>query len=430
MKTFRLIDLDKTARVCCRTAAAYPYAISAASGTTSVNPSSAVARFLTETADWSQTMWDAASLSCAMHGISETLCYLLTEHAGAGCNIPFFNRLSAQLAHNTQRVARQTTEALQLAHALAEKQIDVIALKGLPNSCSLYHHPSHRPMTDVDLLVHSSELIQAVKCMTQVGHQVSGRTERHFELCPVGNADYPHLWSDHPDNRRGVDVHHRLYYQPMQVTVECHAGAWQRSQTITIQGTPLKQLAPVDAIVLASLEACANLFTRRLRMIKLMDILMLVNQLSEPTTLIDFILHHRPHTALYCYPALALTGELFQDSRCKTVAAALAARATPALRQLIDTTDPMDFSYVNPSPPTLGKFEGFRLSHGISAKQAVLSMLLIPARQWASDAFFTGGKRPWLKHYSSIIKKFFITLTNRGKPGKATDGVLRLANFE
>jgi len=184
------------------------------------------------------------------------LCGRLLESVNAqGWNVPASVRvkLEAEVGHVAARNRVMLKHLATVTAAFAEANVDLMALKGAALLLCLYEHAGHRPMCDVDLLIHPDDADRAARVLRQIGYQ-PGRALLTRDFFPnyYYEAEYlsvgPNpvrldvhvrpfrpvryhglvpeaaMWSD----RRGIEVGAATVYVPsdenMLIHLACHAG--------------------------------------------------------------------------------------------------------------------------------------------------------------------------------------------------------------
>ena len=84
--------------------------------------------------------------------------------------------------HNTIRNLRYLGELNKIVNAFAEKNIPVIALKGIYLADVIYENIGLREMNDIDLLVPKEELAEAVDAMINLGYKTKTSFSPNWEL--------------------------------------------------------------------------------------------------------------------------------------------------------------------------------------------------------------------------------------------------------
>jgi hypothetical protein len=268
-----------------------------------------------------------------------------------------------------------------------------------------------------------------VQAMTAAGFRVVKRTEKHVVICSVGNEGYPHTWSDHPENRRSVEIHDSLYYEPLKVRVRIGDAVWSRSQYHDVGGHTVRGLCEVDAAIVCALDIADSLFSRTARFVKMIDLVLITARFGDNRRLAEEIERQGKRVARYVSPVFALAARGFGSASCGEVAERLAPHTGITAKKLFEKATLDEFSYVNPVPTYLGRFEGFRLAPRLGDKLSVLKNLAIPEKEWHEGEYFESGHRPWARHYAGLIgkmkRKTFLELDT-----KRETKVIELDGFE
>lgn len=119
-----------------------------------------------EQVDWSQTIREAES-----HGMAP---YMSLRIRDAAAEIPdeYRKKLAALTFRHNQAIRIRTRALLEICARLAERDIDVLVLKGAALAHIVYERPGLRPMSDVDLLVRAAQLDGASDAVATLGYTV------------------------------------------------------------------------------------------------------------------------------------------------------------------------------------------------------------------------------------------------------------------
>ena len=104
------------------------------------------------------------------HGLAPIF-YAFTQRRAADLPPEMAQKLSASYRQNKARAIVLLDEASRLMRALEERGVPCIPLKGAALAEDLYHDPTLRPMTDVDLLIPQDAIPVAREIMTAAGYE-------------------------------------------------------------------------------------------------------------------------------------------------------------------------------------------------------------------------------------------------------------------
>ena len=127
--------------------------------------------------------------------------------------------------------------------AFEQDNIPVIVLKGAHLAALVYRHIASRPMSDIDLLVHRSDLERAVAKLHDLGFTgpLAGEV-------PMVSQEGHHLPMMHKAPETGIEVHWTPL-SPTRLPAIANDGWWQRSRPATIAGAPTRVLSPEDLLL-------------------------------------------------------------------------------------------------------------------------------------------------------------------------------------
>ena len=127
--------------------------------------------------------------------------------------------------------------------AFQQDNIPVIVLKGAHLAALVYRHIALRPMCDIDLLVHRSDLERAAARLRDLGYSGSpaGDVAIHCEVVQ-------HLPMLYKAPETGIELHWTPLL-PTHFPGVADEGWWQRSRPATIAGAVTRVLSPEDLLL-------------------------------------------------------------------------------------------------------------------------------------------------------------------------------------
>jgi hypothetical protein len=138
-----------------------------------------------------------------------------------------------------------TQELLKLLQLFEAHHIPVLPHKGPALAMAVYGNLSLRPFCDLDLLIHSQDLIRAKQLLVAEG----------YDTLAVDNAqEAANIWSDsardfvRQDGKVVLDLHWRITprFFPFELLFE---ELWDRRQSVSLLGTTVSILAPEDLLL-------------------------------------------------------------------------------------------------------------------------------------------------------------------------------------
>ena len=302
--------------------------------------------------NWSRMDWNLAKDVAIKHGLCPVLHSHLQTQASV-CPEEFLDYLAQETRYNQDRVALQITEATQAMIALQARNIPVLALKGLAvNAYKLYPQPWLRPMADADILVPPQNFEAACQTLIDLGLQTVERNDKHDVFAWPHNLEYPHLWSDHPHNRRSIELHHHLKVNPFGITLDpLETLIWHNTEKRSLENVNVQVPHWINLLLHVTLSLTCDLWHKRLRCIKLLDLAQIVRAHATESKLLCATVQALPHSLKrYCFPGFYLASRLFENTYLLKELSEITAAYTPiALRHWIRAGEALfEFSYLNP----------------------------------------------------------------------------------
>jgi hypothetical protein len=155
------------------------------------------------------------------------------------------DRLQAIARANLERALSQAAEQIRVIRALQQRDIEVIAVKGLALSQRLYGGIGVRHVGDIDLFIRSADARAADTVVEAAGFN---RSRPDFSLTPLQWEKYLKLKPEFEYLKSASGVRLELLWRLEGLPVEA---AWQGTMTRDLGGQPVRTLPPeTDAIYL------------------------------------------------------------------------------------------------------------------------------------------------------------------------------------
>gem|GEM_PF-4173357 len=375
---------------------------------------SAIRMFKEQTHSWNEKMWRSAALTASMNGISQ-LCHSVlnngradqqsNRHSDRGSDY-FIGRVEKETGLNRRRLDLQKAEALLVVGELEKQGITSVVIKGLVNAYNLYPRPCLRPMADVDIVVEAAVYEKTLEAMTALGNVIIQRGILEASLCRPDNCQYPHTWSDHPENCRSIDLHCGLRSYPLGVPVTFDENYQEDCLTYTIENDRVTGLSLQDSIAVMALEITTDIYMQSQRLIKVVDLVLLLEKLSDPEELSEVLSKRGVNVLRYVYPAFVTAERLFPNSRAGEYARHFARYVNKRMKTWPYGVDHFEFSQASSHvrKPTLSLRIG--LVSDLKDISAVLKRRILPQKTWSARKTSGTGKRQWKTHYIGLLKRF------------------------
>ncbi len=160
------------------------------------------------------------------------------------CKIPesIISRLNQVYFKILSRNILLTTHFKNIIAAFSEKNIEVIALKGMYLSELIYQNIGLRPMSDIDLLVKKTDAETCRDILLKLGHtdqevtpsELIKETEKHFAPLVKDNIS--------------VEIHHKLHNEQYGYTINTD-DFWKNANPVFLHGVSSLALSPNDLLI-------------------------------------------------------------------------------------------------------------------------------------------------------------------------------------
>jgi hypothetical protein len=298
-----------------------------------------------------------------------------------------------QYIHNHLFSTVLLKELSNLLIALAEKDVNVILLKGAAFSIDLYSDPGIRPMRDVDFLIRKADLDKVTEALRLSCYRRYSPISRHNiedfhgEITFIQEKDKsimiePH-WAISPE-----------YAYSCRIKTE---DFWYRAKDVQLNGIDTLVLCPEDTI----LNLCLHLFQhlRSIWLINACDIAELIRRYDKSIDWEDIL--KRVIEFRLCLPvrySLNKTVELFDSPVPDFVLNELNKYKPGKFEQTIAN---LSVSFTSPQGPE--NLATLITIPGITQKTRYLYSIFFPSREWVLNNYSTSNKPLLILYFRHII---------------------------
>ena len=194
--------------------------------------------------------WSWLAEEASRHQLRGLTYRLLADGPFAGqVPVQVRDRLRTAYVDTATRNAWFFRQTSLIVRELDRHGIQVMLLKGVHLARFVYTEPALRSMADVDIMVSREQLPEAERVLLDLGFGPRPRPDL-AERC---------TWSNHLDKleKEGapvVELHWHIERPRSAFSIDL-AGLWQRSQPATLDGAPVRLLAPEDLVLHLVLHA-------------------------------------------------------------------------------------------------------------------------------------------------------------------------------
>ena len=354
---------------------------------------------------WSELEWRLAPAVAAIHGISPLLAEALRWQGPPH----WASFLAEQRRHTLARQERIAELLVRIDASARSAGIAIVALKGAALQMAGVYAAGERPMADLDLLVHPTDVEAAVAVVLAMEYHDAGTTWKHRGFDPPG-ADRGAALGEHVDNPVKIDLHHRICERLPLTPTDLTDLVYPPHARPGLNGYPCA--AMLLAHVLAHAAGCMT--HRGLRLIQLCDIARLASRFTAAGWQALLRLHGAGRRLWWAAPPLILTARYFPDTIPCEVLAQLERGCPRVLRQVTRRRRIADLSYshlyIDPIPGVLW---------ARSTMQAVryVGSRIFPSSEQRAQMQIAARTGPWsegpLWHRQSQARRIVQWLTSR-----------------
>lgn len=204
--------------------------------------------------------WDWILRTALRHGVAP-LCYHTLSGPRSSLAPPAVRESLRAHAHaNRLRNGLLTRELLRLVAALEQAGIVAVPYKGPALAVAAYGDIGLRQFTDLDILVPPSDVPAARAVLSREGYRPADP-----QVLPRASAERGELRTHYhdtylrPDSGPFVELHWAFAFRHLSFTPD---GLWDRLQTLSLAGTPVRTLAVEDLLPILCLHGAKHCWER------------------------------------------------------------------------------------------------------------------------------------------------------------------------
>jgi hypothetical protein len=159
----------------------------------------------------------------------------------------------------THRALRMTLDLRRSVDALTSGGVEHLLYKGPALGVVAFGNAVLRHYDDLDIVVRAEDRLVALEALREVGFSPDPNVPAPLQdPADPRNAE---ITLTHPDGTSQLDLHWRLHTGALYVRDELEA-LWSRRQPVTVAGDVAQTFSPADYVVLGSIEAAKDGWSR------------------------------------------------------------------------------------------------------------------------------------------------------------------------
>ena len=320
------------------------------------------------TPDWTDFEWCIARAAAAIHGVSPLLAGTLRWRGPASWE----RFLAEQRDHTFRRHQRIARLLADIGAQAARNGIAIVALKGAALHEIGIYQPGERPMSDLDLLVRSSDVQATARLLCSCGYRESYATWKHRVFEPDATPT-PIGFGEHADNPIKIELHARVAERMPVMDRDISALVLPACPQAGLNAYPSITALMIHLLLHAAGSMCFN----GLRLIHLHDIALLARCMSRSDW--ECVLSAADGQASsWVSPALTLTAHYYATAIPAHVVARAASDCSWLLRRLFRRRTLSDVSLSN---LWIQALPGVEWSHSLQEALTYIKTRMRPDRQ-------------------------------------------------
>ena len=256
--------------------------------------------------------WTLILKQANKQGVSPLLYHCLKSFEGELVSAKVLGELKKNYYATLAKNMALYSELERVLDAFSRKGIEVILLKGAAFATTLYPDIGLRPMKDLDILIHKSNLEKTKKAVASLGYSLDpsllSLIKKDLPVEEYYLLHHPHLPPYYKKKGRiFLEVHWALTSRTMPFNIET-SGLWERSVDAEISGRKTRILSPEDSLVYMCTHIARHRFSAGLR--EYHDLLMLTRRAVQWNQVADLACENNLKTPVYY--ALLYSKQLFK----------------------------------------------------------------------------------------------------------------------
>jgi predicted nucleotidyltransferase len=335
---------------------------------------------------WTEHDWRIAMAVASMHGISALLSKSL-RWKGPDLWERFLQDQAEHTTRRYERIGQLLTELDTLAKRFG---VAAVALKGAALRDHGLYSGGERATSDIDLLVHPSDLEAAIAMLESFGYSLVLASRRHLVFAPAHQTRV-FGFGEHVDNPIKIELHSRIYSALPVHEVDITRQVFPARPRIGLNRYP-----SIAALMLhLLLHAAGNIRARALRLIQLHDVALLARRMNDDDW--SELIHSVPgaRTCWWAFPPLCLVERYYPGAVPSAVIATSERRCPWLLKAALRRQQLTDVSWSN---IRIAAFPGIEWSRTPWEALRFMKSRVLPKREELATLKYVAANDPGSPH--------------------------------
>jgi hypothetical protein len=199
--------------------------------------------------------WESLIQTALDHGVMPLLYSSLSTHCPESVPKNSMERLRAKYRDNVQRSYFSAAELLKVMSLFETHGINAISFKGPVLAAAVYRDLSLRQFSDLDILVHKHNLLEAGQLLASKGYQSFGGDidDLEHDHEEVAYLEPNHYAFVEPRRQIRIDLQWRVTQTYFSFSLEGDR-LWNRLVPVSIAGKTVPTFAPMDLLLILSVH--------------------------------------------------------------------------------------------------------------------------------------------------------------------------------
>lgn len=193
--------------------------------------------------------WDRLIRSAMRNHLQLLLYRNLNDLGPSSVPRPAFARLWRTYEATRRRNRVMADELVRILRLLRDRSIEAVPYKGPVLAFRVYGDISLRQFVDLDILVKTKDVLQALQLLQTDGYGMSTPLTHEQESALIGSSIYQHMELTRPEKNILVELHWKMgaMYQSFPATNE---EWWAKRKSLDFEGTAVPWFAPEELLTI------------------------------------------------------------------------------------------------------------------------------------------------------------------------------------
>jgi hypothetical protein len=206
-----------------------------------------------------QIAWDRVFGMAREHCVIPLLYRTLNRICAQAVPPEQLRALKDQCRAGAARNLMLAAELIKILHEFELRHIDAVPFKGPSLACMVYGDLALRSFADLDILIHQSDIISAIRLLREMGYQLEYNLNRSQEAAYIRFEHAFHFV--HPTTAVIIELHWKLSHRNLSFGID-DVNLWQGVRAVSCLGRSVPALKPEDLFLYLCMHGAKHAWER------------------------------------------------------------------------------------------------------------------------------------------------------------------------